>query len=222
MSMRKRISTGPLLIILIISIFNSVIFAIAGENVEIEYHYPGKNSYYDLTITWTDSSGQHTETYPGWCADSSVYVTNDPDYILVSSCDPSQLPDFAFDDENWCAINILLNQWQTSNDPIYEVSWVYIQQIIWYYADSGYDLGDQLPKPMESDWKVKCNAIISDVDEIAEEGCEGIPCAIICVPVDNPTGHQLLFFTVPEIPLGTIGAALSMFSAYIIKRKNTQ
>ena len=200
-----------------------------GEPVTIDWQWWGQNSYYDLIITWTDSKGSHTETYAGWCADSSIYLNpKNPNYILISSNDPSKIPASAFTPDNWRQINILLNQWQTSTDSIYDVSWVHIQQAIWYFTDVSYALGDRSPAPYYPGWKISVNAIINDVITRMQAGeGESLPCAILCVPIDKPVDYQyvrsqLLFFMIPEIPLGTIGACITMVSAFLVKLKRTK
>jgi len=211
----KTLLKGFLIVTVLISFSGLVIHGFA-DTVQIDYKYPGTNSYFDITIT---VPGEEPKTYPGWCADSRVYVANDPyAAVLVSSC--GLVPDMDkvyADDENWTAINYLLNTWNSGGYS--GATWPDIQQVIWYYADYGYEINDQ--KPIVYDTSYITGVIIPDV-EANWETYEGPPCSIIIVPCTNPSEHQLLFFMIPEIPLGTIGACITMVSAFLVKRKRTQ
>lgn len=181
------------------------------------YSKPNLNSYYEITVTWTDSEGTHSQTYPGWCADSGVYVASSPyQAILVASNDLPEGEQVYTDDEQWCKINYLMNQWSAKTYS--GASWVDIQQVIWYYADAGYVINSVPPTVADTSMVY---SIIDDVEANSPEDCEYPQYAIISVAKENPANHQLLFFMVPEIPLGTIGAFFSMFSAFMIKRKLT-
>jgi len=214
---RKILLRGLLISIVLISFTGLVIHGFA-DTVQIDYKYPGTNSYYDITIT---IPGEEPKTYPGWCADSRVYVANDPyAAVLVSSCDLTLGGGEVYDnDENWKAINYLLNTWTSGGYS--GATWPEIQQVIWYYADDGYEINDQYPKVFGTLALERIDAIILDVNA-AWETYVGPPCSIIIVPDYKPREHQLLFFMIPEIPLGTIGACITMVSAFLVKRKRTQ
>ena len=222
MKEKKILLLGLLFGLVIISISNLVVFGNAEEVTVTKWVYykqdPTLNSYYEITLKYADGT---TETYPGWCADSGVYVSHTPyQAILVSSCDlPSETTVYN-DDEQWCEINYLMNKWNSGGYS--GATWVDIQQVIWYYADFGsYDPFTDPVAPYNFDTS-NVQDIIDDVDDNAPQQCEGPEYAIIIVPKDNPGGHQLLFFMVPEIPLGTLGAGLTMLSAFIAKRKRTR
>jgi len=222
--MKKKILLLSFLIVIISSCSAQITCALAdtppiGEEVTISwisfYSKPNLNSYYEITVTWTDSEETHSQTYPGWCADSGVYVASSPyQAILIPSNDLPDDEQIYSDDEQWCKINYLMNQW--SAKAYTGASWVDIQQVIWYYSDAGYTINSVPPKVSDTTtvW-----TIIADVDDNAPEDCDYPEYAIISVPKENPANHQLIFFMIPEIPLGTIGAFLSMFSAYMIKRR---
>ena len=214
----KILLKGLLATIVLISFSGLFVFGVADDppTVQIDYTYPGTNSYYDITIT---IPGEDPQTYPGWCADSSVFVANDP-YLatLVDSCGlvlgGKEVYD---DDENWKAINYLVNKWNSGGYS--GASWVDIQQVIWYYADTGYAINDQNPKVFDTSYIL--TVIIPDVNA-NWESYAGPPCSIIVVPEVDRADHQLLFFMVPEIPLGTLGAGVTMLSAFLVKRKRTR
>ena len=216
----KILLKGLLAAIVLISFSGLVVFGVADDLPTITYKYPGKNSYYDITITYPDLT---EVTYSGWCADATVYVDK-PGYtaILVSSCGLEMggiEPEPYEDDENWKAINYLMNEWNSGSYS--GAIWVDIQQAIWYYADFGsYDPFTTPVEPYNLD-SSEVQKIIDDVDANWET-YEGPPCSTIIVHNKDPSGHQLLFFMIPEIPLGTIGAGLTMLSAFIVKRKRTK
>jgi len=137
--------------------------------------------------------------------------------ILVPSCDLQlERSEVYDDDENWKAINYLMSQWYTGSYS--GAIWVDIQQVVWYYADDDYEINDQFPKVSSTSYIN--DVIIPDVDANWEQ-YEGPPCAMILVHSTNPGGHQLIFFMVLEIPLGTISAGLTLLSAFIVKRKRS-
>ena len=206
--------------IVLISFSGLVVFGVADDSpiITINYNYPGKNSYYDITIL---IDGEDSGTYPGWCADSGVYV-DDQGYpaILVSSCGLELEGVEAYDnDENWRAINYLINEWNSGSYS--GATWVDIQQVIWYYADFGSYDPFTTPTPPYNFDSSKVQEIINDVKD-NWESYTGPPCSIIIVHDENAWDNQLLFFMIPEIPLGTIGAGLTMLSAFIVKRKRTR
>ncbi|MFW9804694.1 MAG: hypothetical protein ACFFFC_18705 [Candidatus Thorarchaeota archaeon] len=98
--------------------------------------YPGtSNNYFDLEL-WDVGTGYDISdgVWPGWCADSDVFITYQ-DYTadVYSSYDPN-LPSWASDDEQWDYINYILNHKHPS------ASMDDIQQAIWYFADAGYPM----------------------------------------------------------------------------------
>ena len=209
----KKPLKGLLIVIIFIGFSGLGVFGFADDTAQITYTYPGQNSYYDITVT---IPGEDPQTYPGWCADSRIFVASDPyGADLVSSCGLELGGTEVYDDdENWKAINYLVDKWNSGGYP--GASWPDIQQVIWYYADAGYSINDQAPIVMDTTY---IDTVIMP-DVLANcEGYEGPPCSVIIVEESNPGEHQLLFFMVPEIPLGTLGAFFSMFSAYMIKRK---
>ena len=209
----KTLLKGFLIVTVLISFSGLVIHGFA-DTVQIDYKYPGTNSYFDITIT----IGNESKTYPGWCADSTVYVdAQGYSAILVSSCGLEMGGSEPYeDDENWKAINYLINEWNSGNYS--GATWADIQQVIWKYADTNYIINSVPPKVYPT---TMINAIILDVEENWETYV-GPPCSIIIVPDYKPREHQLLFFMIPEIPLGTLSACITMVSAFLVKLKRTQ
>jgi len=169
------------------------------------------NSYYKLTLSWTDSEGYHTKTVPAWCVDANVYGLA-PTVVVMPSWDEDNIPDYAKIDEQWDKINYLMVQWHSKTKQIYEdCSWKDIQQAIWYFGDDGYDINDQIP---EGDYD-KVDTIIEDVETYGDDYSEECP-VVICL---GGIKKQITFFTIPEVPLGTITSLGTMIGAFIVNER---
>lgn len=204
---------------------------------------PGNSkSYFLITIKW-DSDGDGDidcmKTYPGWCADSGIYMDDDHCFpvTLYSSLDPALpvMAPYACDDERWHYINYIFNQW-TAGDPFYQgVGWREIQQVVWMFADENYSPNDVVP-PIG--WRFRVWEIYNHaLNDYPEHGASFIPnvgeaIALICdygdEDGDGLNDKQLVFFTVPrtpsipipELPFGTIAAiAASLIALTAIRTR---
>ena len=169
------------------------------------------NSYYELTLSWTDGEGDHTKTVPAWCVDAKVYGLA-PTVVVVPSWDEDNIPDYAKNDEQWDKINYLMVQWQSKSDQIYkDCSWKDIQQAIWVFGDAGYKINSQVPKGDPDN----IDDIIADVNANGD-GYSGDCPVVICL---GGISKQITFFTIPEVPLGTITSLGTMIGAFILNER---
>ena len=172
---------------------------------------PSLESYYKLRLKWTDSEGTHTITVPAWCVDSNVYGLA-PTVVVVPSWDEDDIPNYAKDDEEWDKINYLMVQWQSKSDQIYkDCSWKDIQQAIWVFGDAGYNINSQVPKGDPDN----IDDIIADVNA-SGDGYSGDCPVVICL---GGISKQITFFTIPEVPLGTITSLGTMIGAFIVNER---
>jgi hypothetical protein len=92
------------------------------------------NTYFDIRLANVpDGYDVDDGDYPGFCADSTVYI-----YwqwykaYLWDSRDPN-LPSYAQDDEQWDYVNYILNHW---DDSASTANWQEIQAAVWYFTDA--------------------------------------------------------------------------------------
>jgi len=200
------------------------------EQVTVEWWYygnvpdslPDPNSYWLLKVTYSDSSSQY---YDGWCADQDTYLSKhgSTQVWLYSSTD-DVLPTDISNDENWDVVNYIFNEWPTSDtgSVFHGATWKDIQQVVWIYTDTGYSPSASDYTPPNANWD-KVNEIHDHIEDLLDNG--GVPTfglyeAMILdlnTPIAIQGPKQLLFFVVPEIPFGVLGAAITMFGAYYTK-----
>lgn len=183
---------------------------------------PTINCYFLLTVQWDDGE-LHTETIPSWCADSTIFFNPEFDTYVLPTDGSWPLPEYATDDEQWNAINYLMYHWQIKDKAPYnspDCTWAEIQQTIWVFADEGY-VPSVSPSRPAFDADI-VSALITDVTNNMDE-FEGPYVAYLLDPGDeNQDGDpdsQLSFFTVPEVPLGTIASLATMVGAFVLNKK---
>jgi len=111
------------------------------EKVTFTYTHPGvTNTYFDFNIgNIGEGHDIQNGSWPGWCADSTVYITAGREYeASVYSSYSQNLPSYISDDEQWDYVNYILNHKPEG------VTWQEIQAAIWYFTDEdpdyqGYD-----------------------------------------------------------------------------------
>ena len=220
------------LLILLLSMFMFTIVISTGvgyckEQVNVEWWYwgdvPNPQSYWRLKVTYSDDS---TAYYNGWCADQDKYLSTHGDadvWLYSSTADP--LPSDISDDENWTVVNYIFNEWPTSDSgsAFYGATWKEIQQVVWIYTDTVYAPNAGSYTPPEANW-AKVNAIQNHIDDLDEDDLSAFgPFEAKILDTNNPIyiqgPKQLLFFIIPEIPLGVLGAATTMFGAFYTKMR---
>jgi len=133
------------------------------------------------------------------------------------------LPYDISNDEDWDVVNYIFNNWP-SNAPFKGATWKDIQQVVWVYTDAGYDPSSSSYTPPAANWD-KVEEIRDHIDGLISGG--GVPTGgvyeAMILDMNSPIcmagPKQLLFFVVPEIALGTLGAAATMFGAYFTKMR---
>ena len=200
----------------------------AEEQVTVEWKYWGDvtnpSSYWRIWVTYSDERG--TVQYDGWCADHTTTLpkSGSEEIMLYDSIgDIGDMPWDIKDDEEWDVINYIFNQWPTSDSgsPFYGATWKDIQQVVWIYTDDyNPSEGSQFP-PAADNWDIVV-AIRDHIDQL-----ESLPSAIVMRAMVLDFNHplfisgprQLMFFVIPEIALGTLGAATTMIGAFIAKTR---
>jgi len=197
------------------------------EQVKVEWWYwedvSNPRSYWRIKVTYSD----RVEWYDGWCADQNNYLNRHGSATvwLYSSTEDS-LPTSISNDEDWDVVNYIFNRWPTddTSSPFYGATWKDIQQVVWIYTDAGYNPSASSYTPPKANWG-KVNEIKSHINGLIDNG--GVPqfgyYEAMILDLNNPicfsgrTPGQLLFFVIPEIPLGVLGAVTTMFGAYLTK-----
>lgn len=223
-----------LLSMFIFVIANSAITGYCYEEVTVEWWVywedlpegvPTPNSYWLLKVTYSDDSFAY---YDGWCADHDRYLSThgSKSPVRLYSSTEAGLPDSISDDENWDVVNYIFNEWPTSDSgSVFNgATWMDIQQVVWNYTDAGYAPSASSYTPPEAYWP-KVNAIIDHIAVLIED--DNLPTFGVLeakiLDMNNAIGFsspkQLLFFIIPEIPLGVLGAAATMFGAFYTKMR---
>jgi len=210
-------------------IFTSVLVANTAycrEQVTVYWWYwedvQNPRSYWRLKIVYPDPNAP-VEWYDGWCADQNNYLSRSghADVYLYSSTE-DDLPTDISDDEDWSVINYIFNEWPTTDgtSPFYGATWKDIQQVVWIYTDEGYyPSASSYTAPEADDWD-KVEEIRAHIDGLTTIPTGGVYEAMILdlnSPISICGPRQLLFFVIPEIPLGTLGAVTAIFGAYFTK-----
>ena len=227
--MKKGIRLGlSFFSVLLITVISCSIISYAEEDVAVEWTYwqsvSNPNSYWRLKVTYSDGS---VEYYDGWCGDQNNYLpASGTTFVTLYSSTEGGLPTSVCDDEQWDKVNYIFNQWPTSNtgSVFYGATWKDIQQVVWHFTDSGYNpSASSYTPPAADDWS-KVSSIITDVNNNGEGFMPNEnQIKVMILDLNNIDGgpKQLLFFAIPEIPLGTLGAAVTIFGAYYTKiRRN--
>jgi len=229
--MLKRRSILGLVLLNIILIFplllNSI--AYASEDVTVEWDYwqtvSNPNSYWRLKVTYSDGT---VEYYDGWCGDQNNYLpASGKTFVTLYSSTEGGLPTSISDDEEWDKVNYIFNKWPTSDTGsiYYGATWKDIQQVVWNVTDSPYVPSSSSHTPPAADDWGKVSNIITDVKN---NGDGFVPSDsqlhVMILDLNNIEGgpKQLVFFLIPEIPLGTLGAAVTIFGAYFTKTRRNR
>lgn len=182
-------------------------------------------SYWRLKVIYSDST---VEWYDGWCADQDNYLsrTGHADVWLYHSTEDG-LPDSISNDEDWDVVNYIFNEWPTSNpgSVFFGATWKDIQQVVWIYTDAGYEPSASGYTPPEADDWDKVEDIRDHIDALILSG--GVPTGgyfyAMIVDLNNPIclrgPKQLIFFVIPEIAFGALGAVTTIFGAYFTKMR---
>ena len=220
------------ILLLITFIISSILVANIGyckEKVTVYWWYwedvSDPRSYWRLKVVYPAPNARE-EWYDGWCADQDNYLrrSGSAEVWLYSSAE-DDLPDSISNDEDWDVVNYIFNRWPTddTNSPFHGVTWKDIQQVIWIYTDAGYDPSASSYTSPEADNWGKVDEIRDHVDDLIDNS--GVPTGGVFIamildlnnPICIPRPKQLLFFVIPEIPLGALGAVTAMFGAYFTK-----
>jgi hypothetical protein len=209
-----------LLTTFMITSFSVVNIGYCKEKVTVEWWYwediSNPRSYWRLMVTYSD---HHVEWYDGWCADLYNYLNRhgSAEVYLYSSTEDN-LPYSIHDDERWDVVNYIFNQWYAGLSPFNGATWKDVQQVVWIYTDTGYSPSASSYTPPEANWD-KVNEIKSHIDSLGS--IPGGYYEAMILDLNHPIGicvrKQLLFFVVPEVPLGVLGAVTTMFGAYLTK-----
>jgi len=199
------------------------------ERVTVQWWYwkdiSNPKSYWRLKVTYSDST---VKWYDGWCADQDNYLSRSgsADVWLYSSTEDDLPPDIS-NDEDWDVVNYIFNRWPTSDSssPFKGATWKDIQQVVWIYTDAGYDPSASSYTPPEADDWGKVEEIRDHIDDLiaVDEIPTGGYLEAMILDMNNPIcmagPKQLLFFVIPEIAFGTLGAVATILGAYFTKMR---
>ena len=185
------------------------------------------DAYFNLYLNWTENPSAPNPIYvqdwvPAFCLDSGIFWGAKPDKTVVASDDPL-LPTY-MEDENLTVINYLMNQWHS--DRWSAAGWEEIQWAIWHYSDMSDPTGGGAYPSYNPGILA---TIISDIDDDIDDGTvddwPGPYTIYILDPGDdNQDGvndKQLVFFEIPEVPLGTITSLTAMAGGFLYRKKYT-
>jgi len=227
----KILLKGLLISIVLIGFSGLAVFCAAdtppaGATVEvINWTYFGDSghsvdAYFNLQLKWTENGDEKVDWVPAFCLDSGIFWGVKPDKVVIASDDPS-LPPY-MTDENLMVINYLMNQWHSNRWPT--AGWEEIQWAIWHYSDMSDPTGGGAYPSYNPGILA---TIISDIDEDIGNGIvaawPGPYTIYILDPGDAGGGvndSQLVFFEIPEVPLGTITSLTAMAGGFLYRKKH--
>ncbi len=231
--MRKGFISFSMLLLISI-MFASVLVADVGyskEQVTVEWKYwedvSDPNGYWRIWVTYSDDSRVQ---YDGWCADHSITLprSGSTDVWLYDSVDEwGEMPGNIKDDEEWDVVNYIFSEWPTSDSGsvFYGATWKDIQQVVWMYTDNYNPASEDKQHPPKADSWVKVGQIKGHIDGLLPSIPSGgaMKAMVLDFNNDNPlcicSPKQLMFFVVPEIALGTLGAMATMIGALFAKTR---